>query len=73
MSIDDRCTEIEIQVTRQESLIEQLNQVIYEQQLKIDQMEKRLLSLEKKEMANIGPAGEKPPHYRAGLRMPFFC
>jgi SlyX protein len=60
---DERLIEIESKLAHQEMLIEELNQVLYKQQVTIDEMEKLLRSLVKEQRKDIGPANEKPPHY----------
>ncbi len=66
MSADERLTEIEIKVSHQDLLLEQLSDVLFQQQKTIDELEKKLTKLEKKlteEPLEMGPAGQKPPHY----------
>lgn len=66
---EQRFVEIETKISHQEFLIEKLNQVIYQQQITIIQLDARLTALIKKFQDTItaeneiGPAGEKPPHY----------
>jgi len=65
---EERFIDIESKVTHQEFLLEKLNQIVYQQQQKIDQLEETLVKLGKRlqETGNaqsIGPADEKPPHY----------
>lgn len=66
---DDRLMDIEIKIARQEDLVDTLNQMVYEQQTKIDQLEKMIgaLAMNLKAMpfreGDVGPANEKPPHY----------
>ncbi|MGZ3252676.1 MAG: SlyX family protein [Burkholderiaceae bacterium] len=66
---EDRLVEIEIKISRQEDLVESLNQVIYQQQKKIDHLEAMFTALAKhvKEVQDnerdLAPANEKPPHY----------
>jgi SlyX protein len=70
--IEDRLMEIEIKISRQEDLLESLNQVIYQQQKKIDHLEVMLAALAKhvkqsqdneRELGAFDPSNEKPPHY----------
>ena len=57
-----RVTDLEIRITHQSEMLEQLNDVIYAQQKQIDLLVKKLASLEK-QAGNPAPANEKPPHY----------
>ena len=61
----DRLINIEMKISHQDLIIEELNQVIYQQQQTIDGLSKKLKLIEEQFRAdpNIGPAGEKPPHY----------
>ncbi len=63
--IQERLVNIEMKISHQDLIIEELNQVIYQQQKTIDILSKKLKLLEDQFRAdpNIGPAGEKPPHY----------
>lgn len=69
MMNEERLVDIEIKLARQEDLVETLNQTVYRQQRKIDELEALCAALARhlKEMraaANEGgPANEKPPHY----------
>jgi SlyX protein len=66
---DDRLMDIEIKIARQEDLVDTLNQMVYQQQTKIDQLEKMIkaLAMHLKAMpsgvGDVNPANEKPPHY----------
>lgn len=66
---EDRFMEIEIKISRQEDLVESLNQIVYQQQKKIDYLEAMLTTLAqqlKQSQDNereLAPANEKPPHY----------
>ena len=66
---DDRLMDIEIKISRQEDLVDTLNQMVYEQQTKIDQLEKMIKALAMHLKAlpsgegDVSPANEKPPHY----------
>jgi SlyX protein len=66
---EDRLVEIEIKLARQEDMVEALNQVVYRQQKKLDELEALCTALARriKEMQGIdterSPAHEKPPHY----------
>lgn len=61
--MEERIIEIEIKIANQENLIEQLNSVIYEQQKRLDQLERSLKEFEKGNSLEIGPHNVKPPHY----------
>lgn len=62
---EERFITIEMKISHQERLLEELHEVIYKQQETIDKLQKKLEQLE--DMANadneIRPANEKPPHY----------
>jgi SlyX protein len=66
---EERLIELEIKVTHQEDLLDALNKTVYEQQKKIDDLEKLCMELArrlKEVAANAGerlPGNEKPPHY----------
>lgn len=69
MHTEDRLVEIEIKISRQEDMVESLNQVVYQQQKKIDRLEGICAALamhikqtpEADGERNLG--NEKPPHY----------
>lgn len=69
MTHEDRLVDIEIKLARQDDLVETLNQMVYQQQRKIDELESLCSALarhlkEIREAASErGPANEKPPHY----------
>ncbi len=66
---EDRLMEIEIKLSRSEDLLETLNQVVYEQQKKIERLEASYAAL----LRRVPEAGdvdglrriedERPPHY----------
>ncbi|WP_413289142.1 SlyX family protein [Bdellovibrio sp. HCB337] len=66
---EQRFIDLEMKIAHQEDLLEKLNQIVYQQQGKLDQLEMILNSLGKRIQEvkdggpEIGPAGEKPPHY----------
>jgi SlyX protein len=65
---EDRIVDIEIKIARQEDLVDTLNQMVYQQQKKIDELEALCTALARRVMdvssANEqNPANEKPPHY----------
>ncbi len=65
--IEDRMIELEIKISHQEVLIEQLQEGLFEQQSLMAKLEKSLKNLtERLDVAGaseVGPANEKPPHY----------
>lgn len=69
MTTENRLVEIEIKIARQEDLVETLNQMVYRQQKKIDELEALCSALARhvKDMRDAAaesmPANEKPPHY----------
>lgn len=67
---ENRLVEIEIKLARQEDLVDTLNQTIYRQQKKIDELEALCMALARhvqdvRQRADElgGAANEKPPHY----------
>lgn len=67
---ENRLVEIEIKLARQEDLVDTLNQTIYRQQKKIDELEALCMALarhvqEVRQRADEsgGAAHERPPHY----------
>jgi SlyX protein len=66
---DDRIVDIEIKLARQEDLVDTLNQMVYQQQKKIDELEALCSALARrlKDLASAAaernPLNEKPPHY----------
>ncbi len=67
MSSEDRFVDIEIKLAHQEDLVETLNQMVYQQQKRIDELEAMLASLAGRLRDNAhagsGPVNERPPHY----------
>ena len=69
MDNDERLTNIEIKIARQEDLVETLNQMVYRQQKKIDELESLCAALARhvKDASgaghDAGGANERPPHY----------
>lgn len=66
--LDERLMNIELKITSQEDIIDDLNKTIYQQQKKIDQLENSLKALAKQlkefvEQQTDGPINERPPHY----------
>lgn len=69
MNNEDRLVALESKLTTQEDLLDVLNQTVYRQQKKIDQLEELCIALAKR-MSNMQsqdagdmPANERPPHY----------
>ena len=64
---EDRFIDIEIKLAHQEDLVESLNQVVYQQSRRIDQLEARVGQLvehiRSSAQSNQGPVNEPPPHY----------
>ena len=66
---ENRFVTLEEKITHQEFLIEKLNSLVSDQQVRIYQLEEQILGLAKemkdlfKSNNKIGPANEKPPHY----------
>lgn len=69
MSDENRLIDIEIKLSRQEDLVEELNKLVYRQQQKIDQLDKLCEALLRhvRELSDTATersaANEKPPHY----------
>lgn len=70
MSLEDRIIELEIKITRQDDLLDELNKLVYLQQKKLDQLDQLNLALVQriKEISfNASQGGrvvdERPPHY----------
>lgn len=69
MTTEDRLIDIEVKLSRQEDMVETLNQTVYRQQKKIDELEALCSALARrvKDMAGTdterNPADERPPHY----------
>ena len=68
-STDERFVDIEIKLAHQEDTVEQLNQAVYQQGRRIDQLEAMVSQLAEhirnnaQSGPNLGAGGEKPPHY----------
>jgi SlyX protein len=64
---EDRFVDIEIKVAHQEDLVESLNQTIYQQGRRIDQLEAMVAKLAEHvrnlQEAGQSPLNERPPHY----------
>ena len=67
MSHEDRFVTIEIKLAHQEDLVESLNDVVYQQSKRIDQLEalvnKMAEHIRNSQQAGQGPVNERPPHY----------
>ena len=69
MPNEERFMNIEIKLSRQEDLVDELNTMVYQQQKKIDQLEGlcealvRRLQQSSTEVSESGLAHERPPHY----------
>ncbi len=66
--MENRLVEIEIKIARHEDLMETLNQTVYRQQKKIDELEALCAALARRVMDQRGDDGgslahEPPPHY----------
>jgi SlyX protein len=66
---EDRFIEIEIKLTRQEDLVEELNKTVFRQERRIEQLAEVIAALARR-MAEAGiqgnevmSANERPPHY----------
>lgn len=65
---DKRFIDLEIKISHQEVLLEELHQVVYQQQETIHRLEKSLKLLSKRFQDAVGDGAEiasieKPPHY----------
>ncbi len=62
--LERRVIELEIKLTHQDRLLDELNEVVIEQRKVIDRLEKRL-DVTEKALFELGdePANEQPPHY----------
>lgn len=65
MDTDERLTDLEIRLTHQEDMIEELNKVVYRQQVKISDLESILkeLAVRLVDIESNRPLNERPPHY----------
>ena len=62
---EERLADLEMRITGQEDMIDELNKTVYQQQLKIDSLEAVLKEMAGRIFAleNNSPLNEKPPHY----------
>lgn len=63
--MEERLIDLEIRITRQEDMIDELNKTVYQQQLKIDGFEAVLKEMDRRiiELESDKPLNERPPHY----------
>lgn len=62
--LEERIVNLEIKLSHQDVLLEELNQVIYEQQKAIDVITQQMkVLIEKIASQEINSGSEKPPHY----------
>lgn len=61
--MDDRLIDIEMKLSSHENLIEELSTIIYEQQKKIDKLERAMKEIENSNLLEVGSHNVKPPHY----------
>jgi len=64
---EDRFVDIEIKLAQQEDLVDTLNQTVYQQARRIDQLEAMVAKLVEhvRTLQEVGqsPINERPPHY----------
>jgi SlyX protein len=67
VSTEDRFVDIEIKLAHQEDMVEELNQVVYQQSRRIDQLAAMVNQLTEHIRNNAqsgqNPVNEPPPHY----------
>ena len=67
MNQEDRFVDIEIKLAHQEDLVESLNDVVYQQSKRIDQLEalvnKMAEHIRNSQQSGQNPANDRPPHY----------
>ena len=70
MTLEERMMDMEVRIARQEDLVDTLNQTVYRQQRKIDELEAlcaglagRLKEVAETAMTGEVPLNERPPHY----------
>ena len=63
--MEERFVDLEIRISHQEDMIYELNKLVYQQQVKIDQLEAVLKDMAKRiiELENDRTINERPPHY----------
>jgi SlyX protein len=67
VNTEERFVDIEIKLAHQEDMVEELNQALYQQGRKIDQLEAMVSKLadhiRTSSQNSGGPVNEPPPHY----------
>lgn len=66
MTTEERLIELEIKVSRADDLLDTLNQTVYRQQQRIDELETLCTALARhiRDLReNAAPTNERPPHY----------
>ncbi len=63
MTTEQHIIGIETKIAFQDKLLDELNAVVYQQQLKMDELEKKVSDLQKKIADDINGAHIPPPHY----------
>jgi len=68
VSNEERFVDIEIKLVHQEDMVDSLNEIVYEQQKRIDKLEALVAALaqqlrEGNRNDGQGPVDERPPHY----------
>lgn len=68
MEHEDRFVDIELKLVHQEDLVDSLNQTVYQQARRIDQLEAMVQQLAEhlrtlREVGQQNPVNERPPHY----------
>ncbi len=63
--MEERFVDLEIRISHQEDMIDELNKLVYQQQVKIDQLEAVLKDMAKRiiELENDRTINERPPRY----------
>ena len=63
--MQERLIDLEIRITHQEDMIDELNKTVYQQRLRIERFEELLKEMASRiiELENNNPLNEKPPHY----------
>jgi SlyX protein len=68
--VNDRLTELEIQLAHVQRLYDQLDEVVTQQAMRLDRMQRRLEAVEtqvkelkEKSQTTTDPLDETPPHY----------
>lgn len=61
--MEERIIDLEIKFANQDKLLEELSAVLFEQQKKIDQLERLIEDQRRSNVQEIGQHNVKPPHY----------